>query len=29
LAGYVAARAKNPKLTFREHLKGRGGAIEE
>lgn len=27
--GYLAARAKSPTLTFREHLRGRGGAIEE
>ncbi len=29
LEGYLAARAANPKLTFREHLRNKGGAIEE
>lgn len=29
LAGYVEARKRNPSLTFREHLRKRGGAIEE
>lgn len=28
-AGYLAARAKEPALTFRQHLRRRGGAIEE
>ncbi|MFO1535067.1 MAG: RraA family protein [Thermoplasmatota archaeon] len=27
--GYLAARAKDPRLTFRAHLRRRGGAIEE
>jgi regulator of RNase E activity RraA len=27
--GYLAARAKDPGLTFRAHLRRRGGAIEE
>lgn len=29
LEGYLAARAKDPSLTFRAHLRRRGGAIEE
>jgi regulator of RNase E activity RraA len=28
-AGYLAARAKEPGLTFRQHLRRKGGAIEE
>jgi regulator of RNase E activity RraA len=27
--GYVARRAADPSYTFREHLRGRGGAVEE
>jgi regulator of RNase E activity RraA len=27
--GYLAERERNPGLSFREHLRGRGGAIEE
>jgi 4-hydroxy-4-methyl-2-oxoglutarate aldolase len=29
LEGYLAARAREPGLTFRQHLRRRGGAIEE
>lgn len=29
LAGYVAARGRDPAVTFRDHLRRRGGAIEE